>query len=650
MAQTPIRAADFLNTLGANTHISYTDGGYDNLTNVAADLQYLGINQLRDAISDGTGGSAPLSSYVTLAQKGEHFTFFISTGSTAGLQDQLSLIEQLNTTVPGSVTAVEGPNEINNFPITYNGVSGIQGAIDLQQDIYTAVHANAALKGVSVDYFTGYNAGSVPVGPNPQTTSGLADFDTQHPYPTGGSAPLSAINRAQALGNESPPNGPAVYTETGYSTNSTTFGVSPDVQANYSLDLYMDAAQLGIAHTDLYQLMDAYQPGSPQGDDGYGLFDPNNAPKPAATGIHDLTTILADTGADASTFTPTAGVNFSVSGLPATGHDLSIQKSDGATDIVVWAEPPLWNQSDHTEVAAPTMNATVALGATYGVVKVFDPLAGTAAVQTLSNVSSVNLGLTDHPLIVEVEPQGSTPAPPNPPTPPTTTAHTLTLRVSEDAYQGDAQFVVKVEGQQVGGILTASALHSSGDSNVFSLTGNWASGQQTLGIQFLNDAWGGTPTTDRNLYVDSIAYDGTTESGTTASLHTASTASFKVGGATPAGTSPADTIVAHLSEDAYQGDAKFTLSIDGKQVTTPQSVTALHSAGALEDFSFSGNLGAGTHNIGITFTNDAYAGTPTTDRNLYVSGIDVNGHHLGAATQDLASTGDTATFSVTTTH
>jgi hypothetical protein len=168
----------------------------------------------------------------------------------------------------------------------------------------------------------------------------------------------------------------------------------------------MDAAKDGISKTYLYQLMDAYQPGSPQGDDGFGLFDPNNAPKEAATAIHNLTTILADNGAGSSTFTTTP-LNYSVAGLPSTGNNMLMEKSNGAYDIVVWNEPHIWNGLTGTEITAPTVNVNVQLGATYSDVAVFDPLLGSTPIQTLTQVSSVQLGITDHPLIVEIEPAPS---------------------------------------------------------------------------------------------------------------------------------------------------------------------------------------------------------------------------------------------------
>jgi hypothetical protein len=81
-----------------------------------------------------------------------------------------------------------------------------------------------------------------------------------------------------------------------------------------------------------------------------------------------------------------------------------MEKSNGAYDIVVWNEPQIWNESTGTEITAPTVNVNVQLGQTYSDVEVFDPLAAATPIETLSNVSSVQLGITDHPLIVEIEP------------------------------------------------------------------------------------------------------------------------------------------------------------------------------------------------------------------------------------------------------
>jgi Cellulase (glycosyl hydrolase family 5)/Ca-dependent carbohydrate-binding module xylan-binding len=225
---------------------------------------------------------------------------------------------------------------------------------------------------------------------------------------------------------------------------------------------------------------------------------------------------------------------------------------------------------------------------------------------------------------------------------------TLTLRMSEDAYQGDAQFTVQVDGKQVGGTMTASALHATGASNVFVLTGSWGSGLHDVKIQFLNDAYGGSAATDRNLYVNSLAYDGVTYANSAASLMSAGTHDIPVAGTTPTATAPADVLTLHLSESAWNGDALFALTIDGKQITTPQAVTISHSSGQWQDFAFAGNFAAGSHQIGVQFTNPASGGTAATQRTLYADGIDIDGHHYGTSVSTLTGNGSAMFTAMTT--
>ena len=226
---------------------------------------------------------------------------------------------------------------------------------------------------------------------------------------------------------------------------------------------------------------------------------------------------------------------------------------------------------------------------------------------------------------------------------------TLALQVSQDAWNGNAEFTVSVNGKQVGGDYSASALHSSGDSSTFVLTGDWGSGAADVQVSFINDAYGGSATTDRNLYMNSASYNGVTYAGTTGALYSNGSASMMVGGATTTAAAPADKLTLNLSEDAYKGDADFVLYIDGKAVTTPQVVTALHDAKATQSFSFTGNFGAGAHTVGIGFVSDAYGGSASADRNLYINGVTLNGSDIfsGTKAQDINGI---STFTVATTH
>ena len=123
---------------------------------------------------------------------------------------------------------------------------------------------------------------------------------------------------------------------------------------------------------------------------------------------------------------------------------------------------------------------------------------------------------------------GSAPAPA--PAPASNTAGVIALHLSEDAWLGDAQFIVSLDGQQLGGAQTVTALHGLGQDQTFSIQGAFGIGSHDLAISFINDAWGGTPDTDRNLYVDGVDLNGAPQAGGTAVLYSNGTAHVPVAG------------------------------------------------------------------------------------------------------------------------
>ncbi len=230
----------------------------------------------------------------------------------------------------------------------------------------------------------------------------------------------------------------------------------------------------------------------------------------------------------------------------------------------------------------------------------------------------------------------------------------LQLGVSEDPYQGDAQFTVSVDGQQVGGTLTTTAAHGNGPVDFFNVLGDWTVGNHAVTVNFLNDAWGGTPDTDRNLYLDYVNYDGSPLPEVEQELKVSGPVGFGVTDTTPipAGSitvgSGSDTLTLKVSEDAYAGDAQFTVSVDGQQVGDTLTTTAAHSSGRADTINVLGNWAAGPHTVTVNFLNDAYGGTPDTDRNLYLDAATYNGGTASVASLALYA-GGPQSFSLTDT-
>ncbi len=224
--------------------------------------------------------------------------------------------------------------------------------------------------------------------------------------------------------------------------------------------------------------------------------------------------------------------------------------------------------------------------------------------------ASGNTALASEPALVTTSPW--LPAP---------TRAGLVIYVSEDAWEGDAQFTISVDGQQVGGVNTATASHALGQSQAFAVGITLSTGTHEIGVTFINDAWGGTASTDRNLFLTGATLDGNPVAGTTASLFSNGTASFGVVEKSTTPSAPS-TLTLNVSEDAWKGDAQFTVLVDGQQQGGTYTATASHAAGQSQAITIANIVENLTpHDIAVSFINDAWGGTATTDRNLYVNSI-----------------------------
>lgn len=389
-----MRAAAATGSLNVNTHLEAGYGGYGNPSTVSADMQYLGVHAVRTGTAGMSGGGYG-SELSTLASDGVKFDFILNgITNTSDLNSTIANLDSFGQAHPGAIVAIEGPNEINNFPITYNGYSGEAAAYHLQADTYTGIKADPNLHSVPVYFYTGYQFDSSFASPtlNPSQAGlyspGLADYDNQHPYPRNGATPASTVARTTTFTDaNSPATIPGVYTEEGYNTQGAcNNGTNANVLGNYELDMIMDGVQEGIKAQYLYELLD--------GGDGWGLFTSNGqAPTQIAVDVHNLTQILQDTASNAASFT-TGSDNITLGGLPSSGNDMLLQKSSGTFDLVVWNEPGI-----NTPLSS-ALPVSVDLGAAFSSVMVFDPTQGTSPIQTYGGTRNLTVNVNDHPLIV----------------------------------------------------------------------------------------------------------------------------------------------------------------------------------------------------------------------------------------------------------
>jgi len=416
-----VRASDFLDSIGVVT--SFPDRGQP-LEKTVEMLRYTGIRWVRGGIEGlREQGPTTLQTYLDLhRQTGVKFSWGLVSGGT----DLPKLIETgRKLAAAGALIAFEGNNEPNNWGITYQGERGggqapsWMAVAKLQRDLYEAVKGDPDLKkypvwSISENGAQRDNVGlqflTIPPGAGTLMPEGTryADFANVHNYIYHPSAPGLADNKTWNAADPGPAckvDGlygnygvtwakkfrgyseaelrtlPRVTTETGCTIGGP---VTEEIQARNLISMYLDQYKRGWSRTAVYLLRDRTDEG---GNQTFGFYRRDYAPRKAAVYLHNLTTILADAGAIASP----GRLDYVIPGMPETVHDLLLQRSDGTFRLVVWGERVQGED-----------RVTVRLGAEAAGVEVYDPTVGTEPVQTLGKAREIPLTLTDHPLVLAI--------------------------------------------------------------------------------------------------------------------------------------------------------------------------------------------------------------------------------------------------------
>ena len=392
-----------MNSLGINTNAgAYTDT-YTNSSLIISSLDYLGISHVRDSYSAIGHANAVIDA---LANAGISLDFRVSyslPGSgSSGLASYVTSLAEFVTEHPGALSSIEGINEANLNSFSYNGLTSLEGASAFQEALYTAVKANGTLSDVTVVNFSiGYQTDvtNAVVG----DMSAYSDAANAHVYVQTGALADGQIEQDLALAKDISTNDPVIVTETGYTTLSSTtgIGVNEDAQAKLVLSNLLLAYEDGSSATYLYELFDSPSSVS-RGDKeaSFGLFNADGTPKEAAVALHNLTTILSH-GDNGSAHTG-GDLNYTLSNAPSNTHTMLMNKSGGVSDLVVWADTRVWDSATETEITTPETSVTVNLGQVESVIYVYDPLMGTAPIAVYYNTSTIQISLSDHPLVIEV--------------------------------------------------------------------------------------------------------------------------------------------------------------------------------------------------------------------------------------------------------
>jgi len=359
---TAARAArDFVDSVGVNTHVGYTDRNYWDFPQLASTIAELGVRHIRD-------GQPASDSYMNPQSTAGIVTTRMQTLMAAGVK--ATLISGYPVNASGAVNFALA--QLPVFAYLGDGIAAFEhtnepdlfaARTDAQWDshlrsympvLWQLRNMDAAL--MSMPVLSPSVAGAAAFQSFATGFPNQADFITHcnvHPYP-GGAPPESNALRALGSCRAFVGDRPVVATETGYHTaiNDTSGhqGVSATAQGIYIPRLFLEYFLQGFTRVHSYELLDEYaDPLNNQREAQFGLVRLDWSKKPAFIALRHLLSLLTDGDAP---FSP-SGTVLHLSDRNV--RSVLLEKRDGSFWIALWRPVSVFDLGTKTDLAvAPT--------------------------------------------------------------------------------------------------------------------------------------------------------------------------------------------------------------------------------------------------------------------------------------------------------
>jgi hypothetical protein len=347
-----MRAADFVDSIGVNVHLGYTDTPYWDFELVKSRLVELGVRHVRDGLPSPAALEVPdtiTSRFKELGELGIRSTLIV--GYEPSLPDlEADLPVRLGRAVElaDSIAAIESTNE----PDIQSDPDWISSSIVWQTALHDRLRNDPAFSALSkvpilAPSVVGDEAAQQLLAAAPNIGE-LVDFGNIHPYP-GGLPPETNIHRAIGRSRSYLARIPVMATETGYhNALAATDGHPPvpeELQAFYLPRLHAEYVRTGVTRSFDYELIDELDdPALTNREAHFGLVRRDGTPKPAFTALANLIQLLSDPGTD----WPPDAIQFWSSDRDV--RQLVLEKEDGTFWILLWRNQSVWDTATQTAI------------------------------------------------------------------------------------------------------------------------------------------------------------------------------------------------------------------------------------------------------------------------------------------------------------
>lgn len=151
---------------------------------------------------------------------------------------------------------------------------------------------------------------------------------------------------------------PIIITEMGYHNAVEARGGVPEtVSATYMPRAYLETFRIGVARSYAYELMNEPSVKPPIKERNFGFFREDGSAKPAATAIHNMTSLLSG-----GTVTSPRSLPLSFSGDTADLKSMLLQKHEGEYWLALWRKQSVYDTATKQLLTLSPSSTTVSLG------------------------------------------------------------------------------------------------------------------------------------------------------------------------------------------------------------------------------------------------------------------------------------------------